>query len=135
MVKKLGLSTIPHEKLYPLGWVTNDVQLQVTKECILKFSISHKFKDEVEIGVVPLDISGIVLGIHYLYYCKAISYRTKNQYHIFKDGIENVIHAHQMKTSLPLIFAGQMKRLVNASKNFVLMMIKVKENNDDVSKA
>ena len=40
-----------------------------------------------------------------------------------------------MKTSLTLIFAGQMKRLANASKNFVLMMIKVKEKNDDTSKA
>ena len=28
-----------------------------------------------------------------------------------------------------------MKRLVNASKNFVLMMIKVEEKNDDTSKA
>ena len=43
MVKKLDLATIPHEKPYPLGWVTNDAQLQVTKKCILKFTNSDKF--------------------------------------------------------------------------------------------
>ena len=40
-----------------------------------------------------------------------------------------------MKTNLSLISVGQMKRLVNVRKNFVLMMIKVKENNDDASKS
>ena len=59
----------------------------------------------------------------------------RNQYHSFKDGIEYVIHAHRMKTSLPLISLGQMKRLVNASKICVLIMIKVKENNDDTYKS
>ena len=57
MVKKLGLSTIPHENPYPLGWVTNDAQLQLTKKCI--------FKDEVVLDVVPLDICGIVIGSPY----------------------------------------------------------------------
>ena len=65
MVNKIGLATIPHEKPYPLGWVSNDAQLQVTKKFILKFAISDKFKDEVELDVVPLDICGIVLGIPY----------------------------------------------------------------------
>ena len=40
-----------------------------------------------------------------------------------------------MKIILSLISAGQMKMLANASKNFVLMMIKFKETNDDISKA
>ena len=112
VVKKLGLATIPHENPYPLRWVTNDAQLQVTKKCILKFAISDKFKDEVELDVVPLDICGIVLGIPYLYDRKAIFYREKNKYNIFKDGIEYVIHAHRMKTILSLISTCQMKSLV-----------------------
>ena len=40
-----------------------------------------------------------------------------------------------MKTILSLISSGQMKKLVNANKNFVLMMIKVKDKNGDTSKA
>ena len=35
-----------------------------------------------------------------------------------------------MKTSLSLIYAGQINFLVNASKNFVLVMIKVNHEND-----
>ena len=135
VVNKSVLGSIPHEKPYPLGCVTNDAPLQVTKKCILKFAISDKFKDEVELDVVPMDICGIVLGRPYLYDHKDILYRDKNQYHLFKYGIEYVIHAHRMKTIMSLITVGQMKRLVNARNNFVLMMIKVKENNDDASKS
>ncbi len=69
VVKKLHLVTTPHEKPYPLGWVTNDTQLQVTKKCVLKFAITEKFVDEVELDVVPLDICGIVLGSPYRTSC------------------------------------------------------------------
>ena len=40
-----------------------------------------------------------------------------------------------MKIILSLIFAGQMKMLVNTSKNFVLTMIKVKWENDETTKS
>ena len=112
VVNKLGLSTIPHEKPYPLGLVTNDEHSQLTKKGILNFAISDKFKDEIELDVVPLDICGIVLGSPYLYDRKAILYRENNKYNIFKDGIEYVIHAHRMKTILSLISTCQMKSLV-----------------------
>ena len=49
--------------------------LQVTKKCDLKFAITSKFVDEVEFGVVPLDICGIVLGSPYFYDRKEILYR------------------------------------------------------------
>jgi hypothetical protein len=133
VVKKLHLITMPHEKPYPLGWVTNDTQLQVTKKCVLKFAITNKFMDEVELDVVPLDICGIVLGSPYLYDRKPVFYREQNKYHIFKDGVEYIIRAHKTKTNLVIVTTGQMKRLVNASKNFVLMMVKVK--NDGISKS
>ena len=91
VVKKLKLVTTTHEKPYPLGWVTNDTQLQVMKKCVLKFSISGKFTDEVELDVVPLDICGIVLGSPYLYDCKVVFYREQNKYHLFKDGKEYIV--------------------------------------------
>ena len=72
VVKKLHLVIVPHEKPYPLGWVTNDTRLQVTRKCVLKFAITEKFRDEVELDVVPLDICGIVLGSPYLYDQKAV---------------------------------------------------------------
>lgn len=40
---------------------------QVTRKCFFKFEITANFVDEVELDVVPLDISGVVLGSPYLY--------------------------------------------------------------------
>ena len=122
VIKKINLTTTPHPKPYPLGWVCDDAQLQVTKKCKLRFSITANFVDEVEADVVPLDICGLVLGSPYLYDHQAIFYRGKNKYHLFKDKIEYIVRAHKMKTNLVLVNVAQMKRLVKSSKNFVLMI-------------
>ena len=63
IVKQLVLTTKPNMKRYPLGWVSKDKILQVTKQCDQKFEITSKFVDEVEFDVVPLDICGIVLSM------------------------------------------------------------------------
>jgi hypothetical protein len=83
--------------------------------------------DEVDLDVVPLDICDIFLGSPYVYDRKDIFYREDNRYHLTKDGIEYIIHAHRMKTNLSLVSTNQMKRLINASKNFVLMIVKAKD--------
>jgi hypothetical protein len=127
-VKKLKLETSPHPKPYPLGWICDNAKLQVTRKCKLRFAITANFVDEVELDVIPLDICGIVLGSPYLYDRKAIFYRQENKYHLFKDEVEYVVRAHTKKMNLSVINAGQMKRLVNASKNFVLLMIKPKND-------
>jgi hypothetical protein len=127
-VKKLKLETIPHPKPYPLGWICDNAKLQVTRRCKLRFSITANFVDEVELDVIPLDICGIVLGSLYLYDRKVIFHRHENKYHLFKNGVEYIVSAHTKKMNLSLINAGQMKRLVNASKNFVLLMIKPKDD-------
>lgn len=72
LVKKINLETIPHPKPYPLGWICRDVNLQVSKKCILWFAIISLFVDIVELDVVPLNIIGIVLGGPYLYDKKEI---------------------------------------------------------------
>ena len=73
-----------------------------------------------------MDICGILLASPYLYDREAIFYREDNKYHLTKYGIEYIVHAHRMKTNLSLVFANQMKRLVNVSKKFVLMIVKAK---------
>ena len=75
IVKILNLETIPHRKPYPLGWVCDNAQLQVTRKCKLKFTITANFIDEVELDVVTLDICGIVVGSPYLYDIKSIFHR------------------------------------------------------------
>ncbi len=92
--KKLELETTPHKKPYPLCYVSDDAKLQVTKQCKLKFAITSKFVDEVQLDVVPLDIRGIVLGSHYLYERKAIFFKEENKYHLTKDGVEYIVREH-----------------------------------------
>ena len=126
LVKKINLETIPHPKPYPLGWIYKDENLQVSKKCILWFAITANFVDTVELDVFLLDITGIVLGIPYLYDRKAIFYHHEKKYHLFKDGKEFIVRAHRKKTNIALVNARQVKRLVNSSKNCVLLMIKPK---------
>ena len=77
--------------------------------------------------MVLLDICGIVLGRPYLYDRKDIFYRKDNRYHLTKDGIEYIIRTHRMKTNIYLVSENQMKRLINASKKFVLIIVKEKD--------
>eukprot|EP00253_Pinus_taeda_P030208 PITA_30208 len=88
IVKKLGLLTTAHKKPYPLGWLSDKAQLQVTRQCKLKVSFGSAFVEEVELDIIPLDICGIVLGSPYLYDRKIIFYRAENRYLLVKDGIE-----------------------------------------------
>jgi hypothetical protein len=132
-VKKLKLETIPHPEPYPLGWICDNAKLQVIRRCKLRFAITAHFIDEVELDVIPLDICGIMLGSPYLYDRKAIFHRHENKYHLFKNGVEYIVRAHTKKMNLSLVNAGQMKRLVNSSKNFVLLMIKPKDDIENES--
>ena len=84
------------------------------RKCILRFAIIANFLDEVELDVVPLDISGIVLGSPYLYDSREILHHHENKYHLFKNGIEYIVRAHSKKMNLSLIHAGQKKRIDNA---------------------
>ena len=60
----------------------------------------------------------------YLYDRKETFYRHENKYHLFKYGVEYTVIAHRKKLNLSLLNVGQMKSLVNSSKNLVLLMIK-----------
>ena len=77
--------------------------------------------------MVPLDICGIVLGSPYFYNRKAIFYHEDNKYQLTKDGKEYIVRAHQKKLNLSLINSGQMKRIVNVSKRYLLMVVKAKD--------
>ena len=104
-----------------------DKRLQATNQCDLKFAITSKFVDEVEFDVVPLDIRGIVLGSPYLYDNFFSFYREHNQYHLFKEGIEYIVHSHTFKNDKTLGTTQQLKRVVNASQNLALMSMQCKE--------
>ena len=94
MVKQLKVEKIPHPKPYPLGWICKDANLQVSRKCMLHFTIKSHYVDLVELDVVPLDITGVVLGSPYLYDRKAIFHCHENKYHLFKDGKEFIVRVH-----------------------------------------
>ncbi|MCY6488258.1 hypothetical protein, partial [Actinobacillus pleuropneumoniae] len=93
-----------------------------------KFAITKNFIDEVELDVVPLDISGIILGSPYLYDRKVVFYRQDKKYILLKNWVEYNVRAHRKTLNISLVNVGHMKRLVNASKNFVLPMMKKKND-------
>ena len=73
------------------------------------------------------------MGIPYLYDRKSIFHRHENKYNLFKDGSEYIVKAQRKKLNLSLANAGQMKILVNASNNFVLLVIKPKDDAENES--
>ena len=83
--------------------------------------------NEVELDIVPLDICGIVLGSPYLYDRKTIFDRAENKYQLPKDGIKYIVKSHKLNNNYTLVNSGQMKRIVNSCKKFLLMVVKEKK--------
>jgi hypothetical protein len=123
----MGLEMKPHLKLYPLGWVCDKAKLNVTKKCRIKFAITSKFVDEVDFDVVPLDICGIVLGSPYIYDRKTVFFHHENKFHLTKGGVEYIVRDHIMRGNTTLVSAGQMKKLINTNKRYVLMFVREKD--------
>ena len=94
---------------------------------MLCFAITAHFIDTVVSNLIPLDITGVVLGSPYLYDRKSIFHCHENKYHLFKDGKEYILRAHHKKIDSSLVNAGQMKILVNVSQKLTLALIKQRE--------
>ena len=63
----------------------------------------------------------------YLYDQNETFYREHNQYHLFKEGIEYIVHSHTIKNDRSLGTTQQLKSVVNASRNLALMSMQCKE--------
>ena len=61
VVDKLGLKTIPHAKPYKLFWLSEQREIKVDKEVLIKFSI-RSYKNEVLRDLVPMEATHILLG-------------------------------------------------------------------------
>ena len=55
---------------------------------------------------------------------RAVFHLHENKYHLLNNGIEYIIRADNNKLNASLVNAVQMKRIVNASKTFALLIIK-----------
>jgi hypothetical protein len=113
-----------------LGWICGDNNLQVTKQCKIKFAINSNYVDEVELDIVPLDICGIVLESPYLYDRNYIFYSEENTYCFNKDGKEYIVRAHHIKTNKSFATTGKLKGMVNARKSLTLISVTKHEVSD-----
>jgi hypothetical protein len=81
----------------------------------------------VDLDVVSLDICGIVLASPYLYDRKEVFFLHEKKYHLTKGGVEYIVRAHNMTVNTKLVSAGQIKRLINTNKRYVLMVVREKD--------
>ncbi|XP_056857637.1 uncharacterized protein LOC130506963, partial [Raphanus sativus] len=59
--QKLGLTVTPHPSPYPLAWLNNGTEINVTKQVLVSFSIGN-YKDTVTCDVIPMDACHLLLG-------------------------------------------------------------------------
>jgi hypothetical protein len=104
--------------------VNKDVNIKVTKQCKVKFSISAYFIDEVELDVVPLDVCSVVFGSPYMSMVDVIFMQRENQYHLIKDGKYFIINAHKVKSNISPVSANQAKKLISTSKKYVFLFLR-----------
>jgi hypothetical protein len=87
LVEKLGLTTVPHPKLYSLWWLNQNGEIQVTKKVRVPFSIKT-YHDEVLCDMASMSASHISLGRPWQF-DKDVTYNGwKNTYSFMLDGKE-----------------------------------------------
>jgi hypothetical protein len=63
MVEKLELEIVVHPSPYRVSWLQKGHQVNVTKQCLVKFKIGG-YKDEILCNVIPMDVCHLLLGDH-----------------------------------------------------------------------
>nr|GEZ57252.1 RNA-directed DNA polymerase [Tanacetum cinerariifolium] len=63
MVEKLGLSIQNHPDPYQLTWLKKGNLVKVTHRCLVLFSISNKYTDELWCEVIPMDAYGVSITL------------------------------------------------------------------------
>ncbi|XP_020262299.1 uncharacterized protein LOC109838254 [Asparagus officinalis] len=124
LVRKLGLKTVKHPKPYPLGWIQKEAGLSVINQCTFRFVLHESYIDDVTCDIVPLDVCQVILGNPYLWNRYAVYDRWAQKYRFIKDGEQFIFCLVSLPQKTSLATMTQVKRLVNASKKFVLLFIR-----------
>ncbi|PKU68398.1 RNA-directed DNA polymerase [Dendrobium catenatum] len=85
LVEKLQLPTILHPKPYKLSWVRRDNELEVSRRCLVNFSIG-KFQDQAWCDVIPMDACHLLLGRPWQYDRKTVHDGASNTYSLMQAG-------------------------------------------------
>jgi hypothetical protein len=85
MVEKLELETSVHPSPYKVLWLQKGHQVNVTKQCFVKFKIGG-YKDEILCDVIPMDVCHLLLGRLWQYDRNVVHDGRKNTYTLEKNG-------------------------------------------------
>ncbi|XP_074266657.1 uncharacterized protein LOC141589936 [Silene latifolia] len=86
LVSKLTLLTQDRPNPYKLRWLNKDSEVKVDKQCLVSFSISKVYKDEVMCDVVPMDAYPLLLGRPWKFDRNTMHQRKDNTYSFKHNG-------------------------------------------------
>jgi hypothetical protein len=120
--KKLALETEQHPNPYRLEWLKKNIEVVVSKRCLVSFSIGVRYKDKMWCDVVAMDACHLLLGRPWQY--------DRSAHH---DGRKNTIIGTMKITLLPSMgngpkstkYAGHSQSLL-AKWEFIAEMISSK---------
>ena len=67
MVQKLGLEIISHPNPYQLCWLQGEIEIKISKRCLVSFSLANNYKNEVSYDIVPMNVCHLLLDRSWLY--------------------------------------------------------------------
>ena len=59
---KLGLKTERHPKPYDIRWLQDGGGMEITKRCLVHFSIGNIYNDEIWCDAMKMDACHLLLG-------------------------------------------------------------------------
>nr|GEV81069.1 hypothetical protein [Tanacetum cinerariifolium] len=132
MVEKLGMKTEDHPELYQLTWLKKGNTVKVSKRCLVQFSISKNYKDEVWCEVIPMDVDHIILGCPWQFDRKTKHNGFQNTYSFKKDGVNITLvpfYSRQTQAGGSNLFIkkNDFEGLVKTSRYMFTLMV-VEEN-------
>ena len=91
MVYKFKLRCETHPHPYRIAWFKKGNEVTINKRCLIKFSISKNYKDEVWCDVILMDACHLLLERPWKFDKKVIHDEGNNTYTFWKDGTKVVL--------------------------------------------
>ena len=117
LIDKLNYPTTKHPQPYKLHWLSNNSDVEVTKQALISFSIG-KYNDQVLCDVCPMDACHILLGRPWQFDRFAKYDGRTNTYVIKKGENEKLIALKPLASNLPRTTSNTKGTLLVNEKEF-----------------